>query len=115
VDGELYKKPRLSVDDLAKETGMQMKDISWAFNAGAKTSFNNYINRLRINEFKKRLQYSNADSESLLTLAIESGFNSKSSFNSTFKREVGKTPSQYLKDLVTESAGRSDGANNRLL
>jgi AraC-like DNA-binding protein len=99
------------VEFRAKETGMQMKDISWAFNAGAKTSFNDYINRLRINEFKKRLQNSNAYSRSLLDLAIETGFNSKSSFNSTFKREVGKTPSQYLKDVVTEGAGRSDGAS----
>ncbi len=104
VEGELYKKPRLSVDDLAKETGMQMKDISWAFNAGAKTSFNDYINRLRINEFKMRLQNGNADSGPLLDLAFETGFNSKSSFNSIFKREVGMTPSQYLKDVVAERA-----------
>jgi AraC-like DNA-binding protein len=108
VEGELYKKPRLSVDDLAKETGMQMKDISWAFNAGAKTSFNEYINRLRVNAFKQRLQDSNANSGSLLDLAFETGFNSKSSFNATFKREVGKTPSQYLGDVIAERAARSD-------
>jgi AraC-like DNA-binding protein len=110
VEGELYKKPRLSVDDLARETGMQMKDISWAFNSGANASFNEYINRLRVNAFKQRLHNGNADSGSLLDLALETGFNSKSSFNAVFKREVGKTPSQYLKDVVAERSGRSDGA-----
>jgi AraC-like DNA-binding protein len=105
VEGELYKKPRLSVDDLAKETGMQMKDISWAFNAGAKTSFNDYINRLRINEFKKRLQNRNADSGSLLNQAFETGFNSKSSFNSTFKREVGRSASPVSQRRRSVAAG----------
>lgn len=98
VEGELYKKPRLSVDDLAKETGMQMKDISWAFNAGAKTGFNEYVNRLRVNAIKQRLQSTGAGQVSLLELALESGFNSKSSFNAAFKREVGMTPSQFARN-----------------
>jgi AraC-like DNA-binding protein len=97
LHGELYLRPRLSVEDLANRTGLQMKDVSWAFNVGAGISFNDYINRLRAGAFKKRLQRSGPGGKSLLEIAFETGFNSKSSFNATFKREVGMTPSQYLK------------------
>ena len=105
AERELYKRPRLSVDDLAKETGMQMKDISWAFNVGAKSGFNEYINRLRVNALKRRLQDSDAGEASLLEMALETGFNSKSSFNAAFKREVGMTPSQFVR-----SGSRADAS-----
>jgi AraC-like DNA-binding protein len=109
VEGELYKKPRLSVDDLAKETGLQMKDISWAFNVGAKSSFNDYINRLRVNALKQRLKDMDAEEGSLLKMAIEVGFNSKSSFNATFKREVGMTPTQFVRNGTLEGSAKGAG------
>jgi AraC-like DNA-binding protein len=97
VEGQLYRKPRLSVDDLASRTGLQIKDISWAFNVGAKTSFNDYVNRLRVAAFRQLLEGPGVDKKSVLEMAFECGFNSKSSFNAIFKREVGMTPSQYLR------------------
>lgn len=106
VEGQLYRKPRLSVDDLASQTGLQMKDISWAFNVGAKTSFNDYVNRLRVDAFRQLLEGPGVEKKSLMEMAFESGFNSKSSFNAIFKREVGMTPSQYLRSkALTRGAG----------
>ena len=104
VEGELYRKPRLSVEDLATETGLQMKDISWAFNLGGGASFNEYINRLRVDAFKRMVEVSVAGQKSLLEMAFECGFNSKSSFNATFKHEVGMTPSQYMKNRIPKGS-----------
>lgn len=47
VERQLYRKPRRA-DDLAGRTGLQSKDISWAFNVGAKASFNDCVNGLRV-------------------------------------------------------------------
>jgi AraC-like DNA-binding protein len=100
---ELYRKPRLGVEDLSELTGLQMKDVSWAFNAGAGTSFNDYINRLRVEALKRELLVG-VGRKSVLELAFAVGFNSKSSFNAIFKREVGMTPSQYMKIAVAEKS-----------
>ena len=101
VQGQLFKRPRFSVEDLAHETGMQMKDISWAFNAGAGTGFNDYINRLRVEALRQQLDASPAQ-QSLLEMALAIGFNSKSSFNAAFKRETGMTPSQYIREVASQ-------------
>jgi AraC-like DNA-binding protein len=92
----LYRQPRLAVDDIARETGLQMKDISWAINVGSGRNFNEYINRLRVDEVKQQL-LSGRPASSLLELAFAAGFNSKSTFNAVFKRETGMTPTQYIK------------------
>lgn len=92
----LHQQPRLSLNDLADETGLNQKDISQAINQIAGISFCDYINRLRVAEVKKRLQKSFDNKYSLLDIAFEAGFNSKSSFNAVFKRETGMTPSQYI-------------------
>jgi AraC-like DNA-binding protein len=75
-----------------------LKDISWAINKVAKRNFNDYINYLRVLEVKKSLN-GDMSSSNILEIAILCGFNSKSAFNAVFKREVGMTPSQYLKSL----------------
>lgn len=98
-DQSLYLKPRLTLRALATEIGMSEKDISWAINCGADKSFNDYINGLRIEVFKRRLSEISPH-KTLLDLALDCGFNSKSTFNSVFKQQVGLTPSQYLKSMA---------------
>jgi AraC-like DNA-binding protein len=96
----LHHKPRLSLNDLANETGLNSREISRAINVIGKQSFCDYINRLRIADVKHELQNSEPKEKiNFLNLSFRFGFNSKSSFNSVFKREVGMTPSQYLKSL----------------
>lgn len=92
----LYKKPRLSLRDLSEAIGLQEKEVSWAINSGGNTSFCDYINQLRINEVKASIT-KNANAANLLELAFAAGFNSKSSFNAIFRKEVGMTPSQFLR------------------
>ncbi|MEX1032763.1 MAG: helix-turn-helix domain-containing protein [Cellvibrionaceae bacterium] len=92
----LFKQTRLSLRDLAMITGLQEKTISWAINLGARKSFSDYINRLRVEAFCQALGQQDCP-RSLLDLAMDVGFGAKSTFNSAFKKETGLTPSQYLR------------------
>jgi len=94
----MFKKPRLTVTDVAQSTGVNVKDISWAINLGSNRNFCDYINSLRIAEVEKRLLAGDSDTSSLLDIALASGFNSKSTFNAVFKKELGKTPSQFISE-----------------
>jgi len=92
----LFRKPRLSLHDIALHTGLNIRDISAAINKGSGVNFCEYINRLRVTEVKKYLSTHGTKKYSLLEIATNSGFNSKSSFNAAFKNEVGLTPTQFL-------------------
>ncbi|MCJ8319622.1 MAG: AraC family transcriptional regulator [Colwellia sp.] len=93
----LHYKPRLSLNDLAQETGLHTREISQAINQSADCSFCDYINKLRVESLKSKL-LSNKDSKiAILDMAFDVGFNSKSSFNLIFKRETGVTPTQFIK------------------
>jgi AraC-like DNA-binding protein len=96
----LFKKPRLSINELSVITGFKLKDISWAINKVAKRNFNDYINYLRVQEVTQNLE-GDMPSSNILDTALLSGFNSKSTFNAVFKREIGMTPTQYLKKVLT--------------
>lgn len=93
----LFLKPRLALQDLATHTGLSTKDISWAINQGGQTSFADYINQLRIAKVVEIAQ--SQPQKSLLDIALDAGFSSKSSFNAVFKKQTGMTPSRYLKSL----------------
>ena len=93
----LFRQPRLALQDLATLSGLSTKDVSWAVNQGGKLCFADYINQLRIKYVVK--QALETPDKTLLEIALDSGFSSKSSFNAVFKKHTGKPPSQYLKSL----------------
>jgi AraC-like DNA-binding protein len=95
----LHHKSRLSLNDLAIETGLNTRDISRAINQCAHCSFCDYINKLRVEDLKAKLLTKKEDKTSILDIAFSVGFNSKSSLNLIFKRETGKTPTQFLKNF----------------
>jgi len=94
----LHHKSRLSLNDLAAETGLNTREISRAINQSANCSFCDYINKLRVDDLKDKLLLKTAEQTSILDMAFAVGFNSKSSFNLIFKRETGKTPTQFIKN-----------------
>jgi len=94
-----YLNPRLSLSDLSRELDISSNQLSQIINQQAGVNFHDFVNKYRVDEF---LQNANSNkSFSLLALALDSGFNSKSSFNYIFKKQKGISPSQYLSEIKT--------------
>ncbi len=104
----LYQQPRLTLTDLANHLGINSKEISSAINSSTGLNFCEYINRHRVHHVQTQLDKSPANilgtKLSLIELAFEAGFNSKSTFNAVFKKETGLTPSQYKKKATQNGA-----------
>ena len=92
----LFLNSGLTLAELSKEIGKPAKDLSKLINSASGQNFNDYINGFRINAVKKAIEEGKADSYTLLSIAYNSGFNSKATFNRTFKKLTGLSPSQYL-------------------
>lgn len=88
-----YCQPRLSLNQLADLSGMATRDISRCINLVADMSFNDYINQHRIEQIKRALQED--DNTNLTDLAFAAGFSSKATFNQSFKKATGMTPSEF--------------------
>ena len=96
-DDRLYLNPTLTLAELSAHTGLAPKLISFTVNAGG-TSFNDLVNRLRVAEVQRRLALPDAQRFTLLGIALESGFNSKTTFNRIFKQFAGVAPRDYSPD-----------------
>ena len=94
-----WRDPELSLDRLARHLGTNTAYLSRALNEGLGLSFNEAINRLRVDEVGRRLASDAADGD-LLDIAFAAGFSSKTSFNRSFKARTGKTPSQFRATAV---------------
>ncbi|MEM7039266.1 MAG: AraC family transcriptional regulator [Bacteroidota bacterium] len=85
----------LTIQDVSAELGIQQHHLTQTINEGLGKNFYTLVNEYRVNEVKDRLldpQYAHL---TVLAIAHDAGFNSKSSFNMTFKKYVGMTPSAY--------------------
>lgn len=91
---EAYKNPLYSVQDLSRDVGINYIDIAETLNGLLGQSFNDYVNNYRIEEVKRLFTVPDYKKESILSIAFESGFNSKAAFYSSFKKFTGETPSQ---------------------
>lgn len=96
---ELFTNPKLNLRALSEALGVKEKELSRLINGCGKVSFYQFINTYRIGKFKQLLESSNAHHFTLLGLATESGFSSKSTFYTAFKKLEGITPKQYEKSI----------------
>jgi len=94
-----YCQPRLSLSQLSELSGMATRDISRSINLVAEVSFNDYINRHRIEHIKRSLH--KQKNTNLTKLAFSAGFSSKATFNQSFKKVTGMTPSEFRSNLPT--------------
>ncbi|TDB62750.1 helix-turn-helix domain-containing protein [Arundinibacter roseus] len=94
---KLFLKPDLTLADLARHLDVHSNYLSQTINEKEGTSFYEYINGLRIEEFKNRVGLAENQKYTLLALAFDCGFNSKSAFNRAFKKSTGLSPSQYAR------------------
>src|SRR6185437_11150980 len=97
-----YQDPELSLSSLAKKLGLQPHELSRIINLGLKKNFNDFINEYRVREATRKMRDPAYSRLSLLGIAYDSGFNSKSTFSRTFKQMIGKSPVHYKNDLKKE-------------
>ncbi|MEO0788987.1 MAG: helix-turn-helix domain-containing protein [Bacteroidota bacterium] len=99
---EPYLDAGLSLRDLAAKLDMPSNYLSQLLNEGFGQNFSEFVNGYRLADFKSKVvdrQYSHL---TLLGLAYESGFNSKTVFNTYFKKAEGVTPAAYRKKMMQE-------------
>ena len=89
--------------DLARRLNTHPNYLSQVINEKEGKNLYDYVNTLRIEEFIKLVSQPHNQNLTLLSLAYECGFNSKSSFNRYFKKTTGQSPSEYLKQLHPEA------------
>jgi AraC-like DNA-binding protein len=100
VDNEKpYLNPALTLDELAEKVNVQPHILSQVMNTIEQKSFYDYINLKRVEDFKKAVALPENKKYTLLALAFECGFNSKTAFNRNFKNVTGLSPSLYLKQF----------------
>ncbi|MFC2097471.1 helix-turn-helix domain-containing protein [Bacteroidota bacterium] len=95
----IYLENQLSLKQVADRLGISANNLSQVINEMLKKNFFDFINSYRVEEVKKRLANPRFEHYSLLAIAYDSGFNSKSTFNAIFKKTTGYTPSQFQKKL----------------
>lgn len=95
---KIYTNPELSLNILAKEVKLSERELSRLINLETGMNFNQFINEFRVKEAKQLLLNQEYDHWSMAGIASEVGFNSKTSFYNTFKKNVGTTPYQYKKN-----------------
>ena len=98
VEEQLYLDPKLSLTNLADHINTSSNKLSWLINQDKKSNFYHYINSYRLEHFKKMAVLPENQNLTLLGIAYECGFNSKSTFNDYFKKSTGLTPFRWLKE-----------------
>jgi len=94
---KLYKDPELNLNHVAALLGIQPNILSQTINSVENKNFYDYINRQRIEEFKRIVVLPENQKFTILSLAFESGFNSKTSFNRNFKKYMDSSPREFIK------------------
>lgn len=99
MDSKLYLNPDLSLKDLALQLELPANYVSQLLNQGFRKNFSEYINTFRLNEFKDRVVLEANKGLTIMAIAYDSGFNSKTVFNTFFKKNEGITPNTFLKSI----------------
>jgi AraC-like DNA-binding protein len=96
-----YLNPTLTLKELSTELSIPSRYLSQIINEHMQSNFYDYISKYRIEEAKRLLSDISCD-KTVLEILYEVGFNSKSSFNTAFKKFTGTTPSRFKKENLTE-------------
>lgn len=91
---KLYTEPELSLNMVAKHLEVKPYLVSRTLKEVCETKFSDYVNQKRVEELVRLLQDPHNEKYTLLSLALEAGFNSKSSCNRAVKKHLGKSPSE---------------------
>lgn len=96
---ELYLIPRLSINKVALNSGISVKNIRASILVNRNQNFNDYINFLRVKKAEDLIRMNYLDRQTIEALGAKSGFNSRKSFYRAFKKTHKTTPSLYAKKI----------------
>lgn len=102
-EAQPYLNPGLSLSELAEQVQLPSHQLSKVINDGFEKNFFDYVNSYRIEAFKQRIRSGAHRERTILSLALEAGFNSKTAFNRAFKKYTGQTPREYLREQQDQS------------
>jgi AraC-like DNA-binding protein len=100
AEERVFLDSQLNEKMLAEKLDLQSYYLSKLMNDHMRCSFNEYINKARIEETKRLLELEKSNDLTLFAIAVDSGFSSESVFYSNFKKYVGMTPNQYKKKFL---------------
>lgn len=106
---EAWRQADLTLADLAERVGTTTHKLSAVLNSRVEQSFYDFVNGYRVREVQRLLRLPETASRTMLTMAMDAGFASKSTFNAVFRRQVGMTPSAWR-----EAHRLADGQLDRL-
>lgn len=95
-----YRDPELTLTSLASQLALSRNSLSEIINSGTGSNFYDFVNKHRVEEVKQLLENPKFKDYTILAIAFEAGFPSKSTFNSIFKKFTGLTPSKYRNRLL---------------
>ncbi len=98
---KLFRDPNLKLEKLARHLHIPSYLLTQVLRFGLDTNYFEYVSTYRIEDVKKKLEDPKYDSQAVIELAYTAGFNSKSSFNTAFKKITSMTPTQYRKEATT--------------
>ncbi len=106
-----YLDSELDLTKLSKLVNLNPKQVSHTINRSFSKNFYEYVNSYRVEAFKQLAAKPENKKLTLLGLAFDCGFKSKSTFNDVFKKTTGTTPSEYVNQLKKESEKKQSVAS----
>lgn len=103
VDKKPFLNPSLTIQDISREIGIPTRELSVLINHQLGQHFYDFVNTYRIENAMDILKDTTKSKVTILEILYEVGFNSKSSFNTAFKKHTGNTPTEYRKNLQISS------------
>jgi AraC-like DNA-binding protein len=99
-----YLNSTLTIEDVAGSLNISRHSLTQVINQKLNKNFYQFVNEYRVEESKRRILDPQNQSFTLLAIAYDSGFNSKSSFNTIFKQYTGMAPSEFKKSSGNSSS-----------
>ena len=93
---KMYENPELVISDLSNRLGTHSKKVSQVINEGFGMNFNDFVNHYRTKALIAKIEEGEHNIQTLLGLALDCGFNSKSTFNRAFKRATNVSPKEFI-------------------
>jgi AraC-like DNA-binding protein len=102
ITKEYYKKKGMSIDRLAIELNISSRQLSFCINYYKKMKFQDYINAFRLKYVISEFENDSVKTNTIEAIGSNAGFGSRSAFFSVFKKQIGCTPLEFIKQKNTE-------------